>query len=306
MTTYAGSSAAAALNHRALSGGSGRAVRADAAVAGDTAAASERRALLAEDAAVSSTAGTRVDAAVSSSARETTADAGSGVDAAASFGVAAEARATDPPGFCVTAQPGAAGNARGLRSRVAAQPALAAQRAAGACPADAQTSAACRRGTTLTADTDTSERAAHVRSGSTVQSCALASDQSRLAACAQRGITAHPGSCTGIACTRQLAAGTETCLARQSGLAAEVGATGQPPASAEPATSLPTKTSLATGTETCLARQRRLATQPAANLATQPAANLAPQTSLTAGNETATDLATGASAGLSPKRRLDA
>ncbi|MEE3064246.1 MAG: hypothetical protein VYA67_09830 [Actinomycetota bacterium] len=68
------SGTAAALDYRGLSSRPGRAVSADAATAGNTAA--ERRALLAEDAAVCSGAGTRVDTAAGSAGRKATTDAG--------------------------------------------------------------------------------------------------------------------------------------------------------------------------------------------------------------------------------------
>ncbi|WP_096284154.1 hypothetical protein [Mycobacterium ahvazicum] len=104
---------AAALNYRGLSSRPGRAVSADAATPGDTAAATERRTLRAEDAAVGSPAGTRVDAAAGSAGREATADACPRGTAGSS--VAAQTSAAGPPDFSVTAQAGATGNGRGLR-----------------------------------------------------------------------------------------------------------------------------------------------------------------------------------------------
>lgn len=101
VTADTASGAAATLNHRGLSSRPGRAVSADAASAGDTAAATERRALLAEDAAVGSTAGTRVDAAAGSTGREATADADP--RSAAGSSVAAQTCAAGPADFSVTA-----------------------------------------------------------------------------------------------------------------------------------------------------------------------------------------------------------
>lgn len=75
---------------------------------------------------------------------------------------------------------------------MASQPTLTAQRAGAASAADTKSSAAGRGGTTLTADTDTPERAGDVGSGGTVERRPLASDQPRLTAGAQGRVAACP------------------------------------------------------------------------------------------------------------------
>lgn len=114
---------AAALNNRALSSRTGRAMRSrDTPVAGDTAAATERRAFLVKDAAVSSRAGTRIDAAARSTA-------GTRVQPAASSTSRDAAADTSPRGTTgsgVAAHARAAGQGRGCGLRVTSQPALAA------------------------------------------------------------------------------------------------------------------------------------------------------------------------------------
>ncbi|MCV7409865.1 hypothetical protein AWC05_23630 [Mycobacterium florentinum] len=228
--------------------------------------------------------------------------------------------------FCVAAQAGGSGNGRGLRRRVASQPTFTAQRAAGACPADAETSAASRGGTALTTDADTPERAGHVRSGGTVQRCALASDQPRLTAGPQRRVTSPAGNRAGVARTCQLAAGTETCLARQSGLTAQTCLLTGTEAAADLATNASTKAAghlaakaacrLATGTGASAERATSLAAKTTCSLAAEAATRLAAgtetclahQSGLTAdtclasqpGLTASTEAATGLTAGFTP------
>ncbi|GLE51554.1 hypothetical protein ATCCBAA256_11370, partial [Mycobacterium montefiorense] len=127
---------AAALNNRALSSRTGRAMRSrDTPVAGDTAAATERRAFLVKDAAVSSRAGARIDAAARSTAGTSVQPAANFTagprvqPAASSTGRDADADASPrgTTGSGVAAHARATGQGRGCGLRVTSQPALAAQ-----------------------------------------------------------------------------------------------------------------------------------------------------------------------------------
>src|SRR6201999_879138 len=111
--------------------------------------------------------------------------------------------------FSVAAQTCAAGNGRGLRCRVASQPALTAQRAGAACAAYAKASATGSGCTALTTHADTPKRTRHMRPGGPVQRSTLASDQPRLTARAgaQCCIAPRAGESADVAGTGQLAAG---------------------------------------------------------------------------------------------------
>jgi hypothetical protein len=178
-----------ALNDRALSTRSSRAVPGpDAAATGGSAATAERGTFLTEDAAVDSAPGAW------------TASLAAHPDSAAS----------------VAAQTGAArnGRGRGLRCRMSAERSVSAQGGSAAFATDAQSGTAG----SLTADPDAAERAGHVRSGSTIQRGTFASDQPRLTARASTEccISAHTG-------TGEAAAGTEPALAGQRGPRTQTG-----------------------------------------------------------------------------------
>lgn len=269
VTTNVASGTAAALDYRTMANRPGRSVlRADTAVTGDTAAASERGALLAEDAAVSSPAGTRIDAAAGSSGRQATAGAGS----AASARVPAHTRTTCNCG------------SRRLRRRVTQPGALSAQHAGAACAADAEAGAAGSGGTALTPDTDAPQRACHVRRGRTVQRSAFASDQPRLTARAgtQRCITPRASECAGIAGTSQLAAGTETGLTPQTRLSTSTATERTDGLTTEATTGLATKATSRLATQASLTASTKTTTGLTTCKGTSAGASLAASTKATA------------------------
>lgn len=305
------SSGAAALNDRPRSGralahgtlscgcmpdGPGRAaVTRNAASPAGAAASPECGAVLADDAAVRSAAGR--DASVGA-AREPAA----GTRARGTAGVTAQFRAANTGArrtARVATQACTAGNRGGRRGNchMAAESALTTQRGRAARTSDAQASAARRRGAALTADTDAAERTRYMRSRSTVQCSAFASDQPRLTARAgtQCGITCCPESrlAAEIGGTRQLAAGAEAAggLGAEIRLAAERARVlrsepaGRLTTGAERAASLARATETATDTTAAAKTRTGLAGQPDTGLR----ARLGPESAagLTHGTEAA-------------------
>lgn len=131
--------------------------------AGHCAATPERRTFLAEDPAVSCARGVGPHGPTDGSTA---------------------GRTSQPAYARVTSQAGPTrdGGGRCLRCRMTAQRGVATQDIDAALAADAQSSTAGSTGAGLTADSDTAERARHVRSSRTIQCGAFASDQPRLTA----------------------------------------------------------------------------------------------------------------------------
>jgi hypothetical protein len=235
VATDRGPSTGTALNDRALSTRSSRAVPGrDAAATGGSAATAERGTFLTEDAAV---------------------DSATGVGAHGATGAWTAGLAAQPDSAAgVTAQTGAARNSRRrrLRRRMPAECGAAAQVGSAAFATDAQSGTAG----SLTADPDATERAGHVRSGSTIQRGAFASDQPRLTARTRTecGISAHTG-------TGEAAAGTESALAGQRGPRTQTGLAAQTclAASTEPPDRLATKAAAGLAGETGLVGETALA-----------------------------------------------
>gem|GEM_PF-7011446 len=243
VATDRGPSTGTALNDRALSTRSSRSVAGrDAAAAGGSAATAERGTFLTQDAAVNSATSVGAHGATGT----WTAGLATQPDAAAS----------------VAAQTGAARNSRSrrLRRRVSAERGAAAQVGSAAIAADAQSGTAG----SLTADPDATERAGHVRSGSTIQRGAFASDQPRLTG------RAHTECCIGAHTgTGKSAAGTESALAGQRGSRTQTGLAAQTclAAGTEPPDRLTTKAARGLATES----RRGLATKAATGLAAETA-----------------------------------
>lgn len=210
MSTYRAAGTSAALNDRALTIRSGRAVLGRHAAGVDRAAASERGTVLAEDLSVGPATGSPGHAPAGSGRRAT-------AKAAARLGAAA----------CLGAQPGATRNRWTLRRRVSSQRvAVATQHGSGALAADAQSCAACGGGAGLTANTDAAQRPRDVRSSSTVQRGAFTGDQAGLAVCggAERRVAPRTCEATGIAGTRKSSACGETRLTTQTAGASQAAA----------------------------------------------------------------------------------
>jgi hypothetical protein len=235
---------AAALNDRALSVRSDRAVLSRDAAGVDRAATSQRGAILTEDLAMGPASGTTGHGASSTASRDAagvdraatsqrgailTEDlamgpasgaTGHGASSTASRGAAAEPgrRTATAAGLAAQACPASDGRSRHLGRRVAAhRGAIAAQDGAAALAADAKSSATRGTCASLTADADTCERARHVRCSSSVRGSAFACDQPRLTARAgaECCIATSTGEATNIARTSQLSACGETGLTAQ-------------------------------------------------------------------------------------------